>query len=419
MKFLELLVESLDPFGVYQSAQNMATNIFMFLTPFLLVIAVAIRTLETQLDTVSSLGKWERALRDFIGFGVLIASYFGIMTLVNLFMNEVYLLTNDFGNYLTLSKKLKILMDQGLGLKQTDHWLLEKAKGLDVTPHGMVIFLIYRVSNIFVVTAYVFLQAAHAITYSFALVMGLIILPMAIATKFNYLKGWGLVLGTAFLWPIVESLFMGLAGDMFMKSVQGMLDEQAKLGPGVILSSTAGIRSYFSVVNFVLGGIMITAPIVTGAVLMGGNAMFPMVAPFAAGSMGLASIAFSAGKSAMPGGLVAGTAGALGGMMATKSGGAGLPPSSGGASGGWGGSNYSGGPKPRSGGDGGASNASSTASSSGGTSGGAGGGASEESGPTPQNAESQEAEQQAKEKKRKQAQKGAMVNQARKKKMTE
>ncbi len=431
MKFLELLVASLNPYGVYQSSQNMATNVFLFLTPFLLVIAVAIRTLETQLDTVSGVGKWEKAIRDFILFGFLIGSYFGVMTLLNLFMNEVYLLTNDFGNYQTLSKKLETLMDISLGLKQTDAEWLTKLKGLDTTPHGLVIFLIYRVSNIFVVTTYVFLQAAHALSYSFALIMGLIVLPMAITQKLNVLKGWGLVLGTAFLWPIVESLFMGLTGDMFIKAVQAMLDEQAKLGLG--LEDKAEIRAFFATVNFVLGMIMITAPIVTGAVLAGGNAMFPMVAPFAAGSMALAGTALASGRSIMRGGgATLSAAGALGGMMGLTKGGAGLSGSLPG--GGSGPSSYGGGPQSRGGGGSSGSSGGSSGASSGGSSrassgplpGGASGttaaqaisGGGEESHLGPKSEEAREAEQRAAEKKRKKGRTGHFVNLNSKKKAT-
>ncbi len=433
MRYLELLVSSLNPYGVYQTSQNMAANVFMFLSPFLLVIAVSIRTLETQLDTVSGLGKWEKAVRDFILFGFLIGSYFGVMTLLNLFMNEVYLLTNDVGNYQTLSTTLQKLMDEGLGVKQSDWEWLKSTKRADMSPVGILMIFLYWVSNLFVVSVYVFLQVAHALTYSFAFVTGLIVLPMAITQKFNVLKGWGLVLGTAFFWPIVESLFMGFAGDIFTKSIKTMLVDQTIL---MRMEDKADLRAFFATINVVLGMIMITAPIVTAAVLAGTNAMFPMVAPFAAGAMTVAGTALAAGRSVMPGGNALGSAAALGGMLGLTKGASGASagafvPGGGGSSGG---ASFGGGPQSRdTGSSGGGSSGSSSPSSgssssgsSGGTSGGSMGstsaqgfsGGGEENAPTPKSEESREAEQREKEKKRKKDRTGHFANMHRKKKTT-
>lgn len=105
MKALELLVSSLDPSMMYRSGEHVAQVVFTYITPILLVISVAVRTLETQLDTTTSMGKWERAIRDFFLFGFLIGSYFGIMMLFNDLMNEIYQVTHELGNLEMLSKQ--------------------------------------------------------------------------------------------------------------------------------------------------------------------------------------------------------------------------------------------------------------------------------------------------------------------------
>ncbi len=435
MKYLELLVSSLNPYGVYQSSQNIATNVFIFITPFLLVIAVASRILETELDTMSALGKWERAVRDFVCFGFLIVCYFFIMTLANKFMNAVYLIINDIGDYQTLSEQLQTLLDEGLGIKQSEWKWFKKAKRADASPLGLLMIFLYWVSNLFVVTTYVFLRIAHAITYSFAFIMGLILIPMAISTKFNFLKGWGIILGTAFLWPIIESVFLGFASDIFISSIKDILAEQTLL---MKHEDKAGLRAFFATINVVLGMIMITAPLIAGAILAGANAMFPMIAPFATGAISVASTALATGRAVMPGGAIMGGAAATAGMLGLKSVHSGASPAGGGSSysgsaaaeayglgptkkrsGDSGGaSGYGGGPRPR---HGGGSSGSSTTS---GRSSNAGGGSSsttssgmhnaeEESGPAPRNQESNDSEQQAREKKRRKARTGHFVHQAR------
>lgn len=423
MKYLEALVLSLQPYGVYQSAQNISTNVFLFITPFVLIIAVAVRTLETQLDTMSGLGKWERAFRDFICFGILIGSYFFMMTLVNMFMNEVLLVIDDFGNYRNLSRKLELLLDKGLGVKASDAEWLKNFTRKDIGPMDTPMVFLHWVSNLFVVSVYVFLQVAHAITYSFALVMGLIVIPMAIATKFNYLKGWGIVLGTALLWPFVEGIFMGFAGDIFVKSIQKIIDSQSVNLFGS-RSDKLNLRAFFSTINLILGMIMITAPIVTGAVLAGTNAMFPMVAPFGTAAFGLSKAVFSAGASMMPGGKAFGMghsalgavgaagAGALGGMLGLKTPGGGEAGP---------GASYSGGPKSRSGGrSGGSPGGRGGDGSSAGTSGStashvSAGDADGGDGPTSRSDESKALDQEARKRKRRKARVGYFAHKHRKK----
>ena len=99
MKFIELMIQSLRPFSIYHSIEETAVTVFTTITPVLLLIAIAVRTLETQLESTSALGKWEKALRDFFLFGLLIGSYFAIMSLLGTFINEVYELTDGLGTY--------------------------------------------------------------------------------------------------------------------------------------------------------------------------------------------------------------------------------------------------------------------------------------------------------------------------------
>jgi len=402
LKALELLVSSLDPTLVYRAGEHIAWTVFTTITPVLLVISVAVRTLETQLDTTSSMGKWERAIRDFFLFGFLIGSYFGIMMLFNVLMNEIYLLTHELGNFELLAQQIKGLLakaNQGEG-GAIGQGLGNFAFGL-TDPFRWVMSIFYWASNLFVISAHVFLKGAHGIIYTFVLVYGLIAIPMSMTSNFKLLKGWATLLGGILLWPIVEGLLMGFFGVLFKDAAQEVINA----GGALAYQNDGDFKAFFSVVNVVLALLLILAPAISAYLVANANAMFALVAPFASGAMSVGLGALSASKAVMPGGKALAGVGAVAGMM-------GLTASGGGSGGTPGEASYSGGPSAR------------AESASSGSSGGApsDGGASSDgveagspgSGPAPRSNvnqdDSREAAEKAKGKKRKKAQKGVFVN---------
>jgi len=353
MKALELLVLSLDPSRVYQLGEQVAWTVFTTITPVLLIIAVAVRTLETQLDTTTSMGKWERAIRDFFLFGFLIGSYFGIMMMFNLLMNEIYVITHDLGNLKMIAQQMKRLLSEANkggdpALGDTISWYAGPLNGI------MTIF--FWATNLFVICTHVILKGAHGMIYTFVLVYGLIAIPLSMTSNFKLLKGWATLLGGTLLWPIVEGLLMGFFGILFQDAAQEIINTG-----GVASGNEGNFKAFFSVINVTLAVMMILAPVISATLVANANSMFALVAPFASGAMSIGLGALAAGKVMIPGGS---------GFRAMRSGGEmmGLIPRKGYAGGGSGGSSaeasYSGGPSARS--EGGSSG------SSGGTSSGTG-----------------------------------------------
>ncbi|MFQ5598874.1 MAG: hypothetical protein ACE5GK_12615, partial [Nitrospiria bacterium] len=282
MKALELLVSSLDPSMMYRSGEHVAQVVFTYITPILLVISVAVRTLETQLDTTTSMGKWERAIRDFFLFGFLIGSYFGIMMLFNDLMNEIYQVTHELGNLEMLSKQMKRLLakaNQGgggaisQGIGNITAWATD--------PIRWIMSIFYWASNLFLISTHVFLKGAHGIIYSFVLVYGLIAIPLSITSGFKLLKGWATLLGGTLLWPIVEGLLMGFFGVLFQDAAQQVINA----GGAIAYENDGDFKAFFTVVNVVLAFLMIMAPVISAYLVANANAMFALVAPFASGAM--------------------------------------------------------------------------------------------------------------------------------------
>ncbi len=416
MKAIELLVLSLDPSRVYHFGEQVAWTVFTYITPVLLVIAVAVRTLETQLDNTTSMGKWERAIRDFFLFGFLIGSYFGIMMMFNVLMNEIYVLTHDLGNFELLAQEMKRLLadaNQGEEGKIGTAWRNFNFWLRDI--YRLIMTVFFWASSLFVITTHVILKGAHGMIYTFVLVYGLIAIPLSMTSNFKLLKGWATLLGGTLLWPIVEGLLIGFFGVLFQDASQEIIN----IGGVRAYQNDRDFKAFFSVVNVTLAFMMILAPVISATLVANANSMFALVAPFASGAMSVGLGALAAGKAVVPGGKGFGvlrsgatTMGLIGpGALAGE----------GGSAGGSGGSSsvasYSGGPSARAGGD-------STSSSGGATSvrGASSAGVEarpSDSGPSARSGDGSkdapEASLSAKEEKRIKSQKGHFVNQARKK----
>ena len=70
----------LNPQIIYDSIHSYGTMLFTYVTPTLLVIAIAIRSAEESLDVANSNGRWVVAFSDMIGYGLLITIYFGVFS---------------------------------------------------------------------------------------------------------------------------------------------------------------------------------------------------------------------------------------------------------------------------------------------------------------------------------------------------
>ena len=108
------LLQLFEPTPIYAYGQQLALAVYMTATPTLLIIAIFIRTMETQLDVLAGQGRWNAAARDFIGYGLLISVFFGAANLVAEFMNSLYAWIDRFGSMQAISDNMAALIE---GLK--------------------------------------------------------------------------------------------------------------------------------------------------------------------------------------------------------------------------------------------------------------------------------------------------------------
>lgn len=315
MNFLELLILSLDPTRLYAAGVGVAEKVGVFITPTLLLLGVAVRTLETQLDSNSGLGKWQRFFRDIFLYGFFVGSYFGIMSLFNVLMNEIYEITHRFGSFDVLTQQMsEILKKANVGGKGSGKGTLDMiANGVTwlTDPFRAITTVFYWASNFFAIIAYVLLKVAHAVIYTFVFVYGLLAIPISVTSNFKVIKGWATLLGGTLLWPIVEGLLLSFIGVLF----GDITDKVINTGGVMAYENDSGFKAFFTIMNVVIGALIIAAPFIARQLVANENAMRSLVTPFASGALAMGLGAISAGKSLIPGGKGASAVAAGMGMM--------------------------------------------------------------------------------------------------------
>ena len=96
----------LVPDSIYTGIEAIARGIFTYLTPVLLVMAIAIRATEETLDITNSNGRWINAARDMVIIGLAITVYFAVGNLVNDFFSLLYRYFEGVGSIASISSQM-------------------------------------------------------------------------------------------------------------------------------------------------------------------------------------------------------------------------------------------------------------------------------------------------------------------------
>ncbi len=322
MNELTLLLNSLDPHIIYTATQEQAWLVYSRISPVLLLIAVAVRVFETQLDGMGSLDKWQRALKDMLLWGTVLSLYFAVMTLINGFMNEIFAVIYNIGNVDDLMIASEKLINKAA--------VAEGKTGVpkffnDYSVPMLVISALYWGSFFLVTAMHVFLKGAHAVIYSVVIIYGLIAIPISITANFKLLKGWLLLLGGLMLWPVIEAIILGSFGLIFQGATAELLKNPEHLAQGM----DEAFKAFFAVMNIVTLVILIVSPLIAGYLVMNTSALFQLTMPFITGGLaiGFAGIkgATTAGKMAMSGGKTLTEAGKHASLMSAITGAAAGP----------------------------------------------------------------------------------------------
>jgi hypothetical protein len=291
MNGLAELLTSFDMSILYKVTYGIAEVVAKYLSSVLLLIAIYIRVMETQLDGFAGGGKYGVALRDMMLWTFVLGSYYGIGSLVFSFFNEVYAWLDQFGSLKTTMQAYATIMSkntadvQAAGLSFT---------GLISSPYVAIAALFYYGTLIVLSFLAAFLKIASIMAFGLAFIWGLIAIPISITKTFNVLKGWGYLMGLALVWPIVQGLMIAMFGMLFTNSAQTLMtitDADPVLRSG-------NIMMLFAVMNLLLCAVLISAPLIANALVTNSPAGYAIVAPFAAAAVA-AGVSTIKGRDAM------------------------------------------------------------------------------------------------------------------------
>jgi len=265
------------PTAIYQNIESIALGIFKYITPVLLVIAIAVRTLEESLDATNTNGRWINAVRDMILAGLAIAVYFSAGNLINDFFESLYSYFSNFGSIGSVTNQVADMIDALERNTEDTGFANWGVSGIYKT----LALGVYYLSLITVTSIIAFLHIAHAIGYGLVFCWGLIALPMSITRGFTLLKGWGLFMAFILVWPILESLAMGMLMQIFVDV--GTTATAGSVGNTRV--EQGSLLLAFTTLNIILIVVVVVIPFLTNGFVSNSAVGRDFVIPFAAGAM--------------------------------------------------------------------------------------------------------------------------------------
>jgi hypothetical protein len=290
------LLTSLELTPLYEVIQSYSLVVAMYVSPTLLIIAIYVRTVETQLDALVSGGKWAAAIRDMVGWGTVLALYAAIGYYVIDSMNAIYDWAEKLGSLKTMMEQFDVIVSKVEGRMKTD-----SPSALDFlsTPYLLFTSMMYYVTIILVQFVALFLKVANVMVYGIAYIWGLIAIPMSISTTFRLLRGWGLLMGLALVWPFVLAMSLAIFSLLFSNAANVLvLDTEANAA-----ATLGSVYMLYSILNLVTIAVLVASPFIAQALVANTPAVAGVVTPFvgAALASGAATAKASSGTAGFAG----------------------------------------------------------------------------------------------------------------------
>lgn len=273
MNELAALLTSFDVSVLFPVIKGIADTVGKFLSPVLLLIAIYIRLMETQVDGLVSGGKYGVALRDMVLWTFVLGAYYSIGAYVIEVFNPIYAWLDGFGSlkatmasFSAVIAKNKIAIDAG-GITV---W------GLASSPYVVMAELFYFGSLIIVAFITAFLKVANVLVFGVAFIWGLIAIPISISTTFKILRGWAYLCAFALVWPIVQGLMMAIFALLFTTSTDTLM----AVPDANPMLRAANIMMLFSVMHLLLAAVMVSAPFIANALVTNSPSAAAIVMPF-------------------------------------------------------------------------------------------------------------------------------------------
>lgn len=275
---------------IHSSAGDIARIVAMSITPVLLVLAIYTRILQDSLDTFGSSGPgvWARAVRDFVVWGVVLASYFAIGALIVKFANDIYRWADTVGGLKLITQDMSAaaaFVDEKLKSETGGSRIV---RGL-ITGGGTLSFitaLFYYLSLLIAAFLVIALKIAHALTFGLAFIWGLIAIPISVSKGIKLLRGWALLLGFALAWPLIQALLLAIIRPSFIMALNSVMTNTTNAGVDILSGNLL-----MTVLNLIFAATVVAAPYVASTLVSNAPSAGAMVTPFISAAMtGIAGV---------------------------------------------------------------------------------------------------------------------------------
>ena len=307
MDFVVSLIKLFSATPIYDNVQSLSLWMLTHITPVLVVIAMWVRLVETQLDGFSGQSRYAVAVRDFLWYGFLLSVYMALGTLVSYAFNTFYGLLNEKGSFEVVFTQMQTFITDINQMEKDDGGLGATALNLMTAPVTGISYFVYYISLIVVVFLLVVMRLALAVGYGLVFVWGLVAIPLSMTSNYKVLRGWGIFAGGILLWPVIEAILIWFFSPVLSAAAQALVSGDAKS----FLLEKAGVYLLYTVLNLLIAAIVIAAPLIAGMTAANNSAMNSLVMPFAGAAMAAAAATIKTTRQRMTGG-VKDTASAVG-----------------------------------------------------------------------------------------------------------
>src|SRR5690554_995063 len=267
---------------IYDAGWKAAQAWTVLVSGSILALAIAIRIVQEQFAGAKA--DYTKAIKDFLLYATLTASFFFFVYLLIEFFNALYGTLNASE---TMSKLGDTLTNVFAMWKKTkmEFSLTDLAAGF-YGAFGWATFMITYMMLVFVVFG---LRIAHAILVSTAAFWAAIAIPMAPINGLKSLAALKTIVLVAFIWPLFDVFFMFLVASVFVEGLQGAFDTTANT---ITASQMVFVLFIYSIINLFMIAAAISAPFISQGIANGTGNVTGMLASF--GGAGLAAGALAA-----------------------------------------------------------------------------------------------------------------------------
>lgn len=289
----QVLLDSLAPTALYELAWQWAgiasifAVLFFSITPAIRVLTEMVNSLRTN-QKMNTVG----ISVDLIICTLLYATYttvgYALYKVMMFFMNVMGSFTH-YERTKAITGQMAVHMDVG-------NFSMSIFDGFTLLP-TFAIFLGYLFTQFLYMSMGLFIHYAHAFTFAAVVIVGPILISMSMWKPINYLAGWGKLLATLLMWPLVEWFGVGMVLTAVENAISNIPVDQFSDASSLVKMSF--LWSLMIIVHLLILGIIISVPFVANVIVTGTGNIGATVLPFASAGAVAAKLAADGGKAGL------------------------------------------------------------------------------------------------------------------------